>query len=430
MLSHIKGAGGTDPPGADIRDTPEMSNAQWDELLFKTEPLQGARPRWDEDGRPPVVFHETGVVEMEPAGVHRNVEQRGAPTPMLPPEQRILQEEEVRTPQRKGAHGHGGHRAPEYQLPPEETQVVSQIFSDVRARDVGPDRRIGSWSPGNVLEDTLARMQWDLAEIRVENRLLRTPGVQPVVPTPRQAALTTTKVPWFGGTTSWEQHQQVFDAIVLSNGWDDATAALQLLSHLQGDALSVALLVPMTRRTSKKGLVDALSVQYGSPGRLEDYIRQFEKTTGSAGDDPSIFAIALEALAVKAFGDMGQTARLWLIHDRFIAGHRSCIDTWIVHRQRLLSGMLWTDVESGRVTRTQRYGGSVSLVRNLSIRHMWSVSRTTGSMKYEWRRSTSRSLLRIRWRICSDDCWQVWLPRFRSQLRFRRFLWWNSYCSV
>ena len=40
----------------------------------------------------------------------------------------------------------------------------------------------------------------------------------------------------FGGTTSWEQYRQVFDAIVLSNGWSDATAALQLLSHLEGDA--------------------------------------------------------------------------------------------------------------------------------------------------------------------------------------------------
>ena len=43
-----------------------------------------------------------------------------------------------------------------------------------------------------------------------------------------------------------------------------------------------------------------------------------------AGEDPSIFAIALKTLAVKAFGDMGQTARLRLIRDRFIAGHSSC----------------------------------------------------------------------------------------------------------
>ena len=89
--------------------------------------------------------------------------------------------------------------------------------------------------------------------------------------------------------TSWEQYRQVFDAIVVSNGWDDAMAALQLLSHLEGDALNV----------------DALTAHYGSPGRLADYRRQFEKTTRTA--------IALETLAVKAFGDMGQTAWLRLI---------------------------------------------------------------------------------------------------------------------
>ena len=111
---------------------------------------------------------------------------------------------------------------------------------------------------------------------------------------------------------------------MLSNGWNDATPALQLISHLQGDALNVALLVPMARQTSRKGLVDALSAHYGSPGRLADYRRQFEKTTRSAGDDPSIFAIALETLAVKAFGDMGQTAHLLLFRYRFIAGHSSC----------------------------------------------------------------------------------------------------------
>ena len=33
---------------------------------------------------------------------------------------------------------------------------------------------------------------------------------------------------------------------------------------------------------------------------------------------------SLETLAVKAFGDMGQTARLCLIRDRFIAGHSNC----------------------------------------------------------------------------------------------------------
>ena len=38
---------------------------------------------------------------------------------------------------------------------------------------------------------------------------------------------------------------------------------------------------------------------------------------------PGIFATALEMLAVKAFGDMGQTAR-FRIRDRFIAGHSNC----------------------------------------------------------------------------------------------------------
>ena len=78
-------------------------------------------------------------------------------------------------------------------------------------------------------------MQQDFPDIRAESQLLRTPGVPPVVHTPRQVA----KVPRFGGTTSWEQYRQVFDAIVLSNGWDDATVAL-------------------------------LSAHYGSPGRLAD----------------------------------------------------------------------------------------------------------------------------------------------------------------
>ena len=116
----------------------------------------------------------------------------------------------------------------------------------------------------------------------------------------------------------------MFDAIVLSNGWDDVTAALQLLSHLQDDALNMALLLLMPRRASRKELTDALSAHYGSPGRLANYRREFDKTVRKPGEDPSNFAITLETLAVKAFGDMGQTACLRLIRDRFIAGHESC----------------------------------------------------------------------------------------------------------
>ena len=179
----------------------------------------------------------------------------------------------------------GSNRAPESQLPQNGTRVAPQIFTDARTREVGSDGQNVAWSPENILVDIVARLQQDLADIRAESRQLRTPGVPPAVHIPRQAAFMTTKVPRFGGTTSWEQYWQVFDAIVLSNGWDDATAALQLLSHLEGDTLNVALLVPMFRRTTRTGLVDALWAHYESPGRLADHRRQFEKTTMSAGED-------------------------------------------------------------------------------------------------------------------------------------------------
>ena len=100
------------------------------------------------------------------------------------------------------------------------------------------------------------------------------------------------------------QYHQVFEAIVRSNGWDNDTAALQLFSHLEGDALNVAHLVLLARRLSRSGLVDALTANYGSPGRLADYRRQFQRTTRTVGEDPAIFATALETLVVKAFGCM------------------------------------------------------------------------------------------------------------------------------
>ena len=111
--------------------------------------------------------------------------------------------------------------------------MAPQIFTEARDQDVGSDRRNIPWSPENILIDTVARLQRDF----------RMPGAPHVVLTPRQAAFTTTKVPRFAGKTSWDQYRQVFEAMVCSNGWDDATAALQLLSHLEGYALNVALLV-------------------------------------------------------------------------------------------------------------------------------------------------------------------------------------------
>ena len=79
----------------------------------------------------------------------------------------------------------------------------------------------------------------------------------------KPGAFTYTNVPKFSGVTSWDQYRQVFDAIVRSNGWDDATVALQLLSHLEGDALNVTLLVPEAKRVTRAGLVGQLTEHYG-----------------------------------------------------------------------------------------------------------------------------------------------------------------------
>ena len=101
---------------------------------------------------------------------------------------------------------------------------------------------------------------------------------------------TSTPVPRYSGKSNWEQYREVFEAIVCSNGWDDVTAALQLLSHLDGDALNVALLVPESRRVKPGFLIESLSEHYNAPGQLAEYKRQFQRAFQHPGDDPSIFA--------------------------------------------------------------------------------------------------------------------------------------------
>ena len=192
--------------------------------------LLGARPKWNRAGRPSGVTKEPRGLEAEVSGIKadQDVEVRGAPAPSLPLFRRNVQEVEGVTPPRRYVQDHGGLRIPDSRLPPRGTRVTPQIFTEPRSEDRSLDRRNVPWSPENILVDTVARLQQDLEDIRAESRQFRRPGVPLVVPTPRQAAYATTKVLRFGGTTSWEQYRQVFDAIVLSNGWNDATAALQL----------------------------------------------------------------------------------------------------------------------------------------------------------------------------------------------------------
>ena len=55
-------------------------------------------------------------------------------------------------------------------LPPRGTRVAPQIFTEARERDVSSDRQNVPWSPENILIDTVAQLQQDLADIRAESR--------------------------------------------------------------------------------------------------------------------------------------------------------------------------------------------------------------------------------------------------------------------
>ena len=99
-------------------------------------------------------------------------------------------------------------------------------------------------SPSRQLEEAVVRLQQDIADYRTELRLNRTQTPAISTRPTKRSEFTSTPVPRFSGKSNLEQYRQVFEAIVCSNGWDDVTAALQLLSHLDGDAISVALLVP------------------------------------------------------------------------------------------------------------------------------------------------------------------------------------------
>ena len=75
------------------------------------------------------------------------------------------------------------------------------------------------------------QLQRDVDECRTELELARkqTPAV--TLRPQRRSGFTSTPVPRYSG----KSNREVFEAIICSNGWDDVTA-LQLLSHLDGDA--------------------------------------------------------------------------------------------------------------------------------------------------------------------------------------------------
>ena len=100
-------------------------------------------------------------------------------------------------------------------------------------------------SPRVELVDAVERLQKELAEFRTEFGFGSARRPASSSQTMRRSGFTSTSVPRYTGRSRWDQYRQVFEAIVCSNGWDGVTAALKLVSHLEGDALNVALLVPV-----------------------------------------------------------------------------------------------------------------------------------------------------------------------------------------
>ena len=98
---------------------------------------------------------------------------------------------------------------------------------------------------------------------------------------------TNTAVPRFDGRGCWQQHLLIVQAIVKSNGWSAVTAALQLFAHLDGEALNVALLMPVKEREQWKDLSNGLSEYYNSPGVFR---RRFESVSHRPEVDMATFA--------------------------------------------------------------------------------------------------------------------------------------------
>ena len=75
---------------------------------------------------------------------------------------------------------------------------------------------------------------------------------------------TNTAVLRFDGGCCWQQHLHIVQAIVKSNGWSEGTAALQLFTHLDGEALNVALLMPEEEREKWEDLSNGLLEYYNT----------------------------------------------------------------------------------------------------------------------------------------------------------------------
>ena len=175
----------------------------------------------------------------------------------------------------------------------------------------------------------LAQLQSDVHMLKMALPVRSSPGPGPQPMQRRSVRFANTAVPRFNGDTCWDQHKQVFYAIVKSNGWGDETATLQLLAHLEGYAFNVTLLLPEAQRATGVGwqgpslIITDLRGDWRSTDRgLRKLSNETERTERT--EDPSIFATELETLAVRAFGDVGPGGRIRMVRDWFVTGHRDC----------------------------------------------------------------------------------------------------------
>ena len=147
--------------------------------------------------------------------------------------------------------------------------------------------------PHRTLERAVTQLRQELNDCRAELEITKRLSPAPAVNRrqSRQARFASTPAPRYSGKSNWDQYREKFGAIVCLNGWDDVTAALQLLSHLNRDALNVTLLVPESQRAVPEFLMNSLSDHYNSPGRRAEYKRQFQWVVRRSEDDLSVFAI-------------------------------------------------------------------------------------------------------------------------------------------
>ena len=127
-------------------------------------------------------------------------------------------------------------------------EYSERLITDTRQGEGGTKRLCSSHIQ---LEMAVSLLQRDVEDCRAERELARNQTQAATLRSRRRSRYTSTAVPRYSGKSNWEQYREVFEAIVCSNGWDDVTVALQLLFHLDGNALDVALLVPESQRVNQ-----------------------------------------------------------------------------------------------------------------------------------------------------------------------------------